>query len=131
MTADQIIGHCRELIAQPLSTVAERWKAEHPAGRIVALYPVWAPAEIIHAAGMLPLSLLGGGTSVELTHVVGRLGLERRPIPLVRAGHHRQHQGRVPDLGGGPACPRRSTPFLQSHRCCRKAKASIVMSAWR
>jgi benzoyl-CoA reductase subunit C len=72
MTADRIIGHCRELIAQPLSTVAERWKAEHPGGRIVALYPVWAPAEIIHAAGMLPLSLLGGGTSVELTHADAR-----------------------------------------------------------
>lgn len=72
MTADRIIGHCRELIAQPLSTVAERWKAEHSGGRIVALYPVWAPAEIIHAAGMLPLSLLGGGTSVELTHADAR-----------------------------------------------------------
>jgi benzoyl-CoA reductase subunit C len=38
----------------------------------VAAYPVWAPAELIHAAGMLPLSLLGGGTSVELTHADAR-----------------------------------------------------------
>jgi benzoyl-CoA reductase subunit C len=72
MSADRTIEHCRELIAQPLSTVAERWKTEHPGGRIVAVYPVWAPAEIIHAAGMLPLSLLGGGTSVELTHADAR-----------------------------------------------------------
>jgi benzoyl-CoA reductase subunit C len=72
MTADQIIEHCRELITQPLCAVAERWKSQHPGGRAVAVYPVWAPAEIIHAAGMLPLSLLGGGTSVELTHADAR-----------------------------------------------------------
>lgn len=72
MTADRIIERCRDLIAQPLSAVAERWKAEHPGGRAVAAYPVWAPAELIHAAGVLPLSLLGGGTSVELTHADAR-----------------------------------------------------------
>jgi benzoyl-CoA reductase subunit C len=38
----------------------------------MACYPVWAPVEVIHAAGMLPLSLLGGGTSVELTHADAR-----------------------------------------------------------
>jgi benzoyl-CoA reductase subunit C len=72
MTADQIIEHCRDLITQPLSAVAERWKSQHPGGRVVAAYPVWAPAEIVHAAGMLPLALLGGGTSVELTHADAR-----------------------------------------------------------
>jgi len=72
MTTDRIMERCRDLIAQPLSAVAERWKAEHPGGRAVAAYPVWAPAELIHAAGILPLSLLGGGTSVELTHADAR-----------------------------------------------------------
>jgi len=59
-------------VAQPLGAVAQRWKAGHAGGRAVAAYPVWAPAEIIHAAGMLPLALLGGGTSVELTHADAR-----------------------------------------------------------
>jgi benzoyl-CoA reductase subunit C len=72
MTPERIIERGRELIAQPLGAVAERWKAEHVDGRAVAAYPVWAPAELIHAAGMLPLSLLGGGTSVELTHADAR-----------------------------------------------------------
>jgi benzoyl-CoA reductase subunit C len=72
MTPDEIIEHCRQLTAEPLARVAERWKAEHPGGRTVAAYPVWAPAEIIHAAGMLPLALLGGGTAVELTHADAR-----------------------------------------------------------
>ena len=72
MTPDEIIAKSRSLIAEPLGTVAERWRATHPGGRVVAVYPVWAPAEIIHAGGMLPLSLLGGGTSVELTHADAR-----------------------------------------------------------
>jgi len=72
MTADQVLAECRELVSQPLGAVAERWKERHPDGRVVASYPVWAPVEIIHAAGMLPLALLGGGTSVELTHADAR-----------------------------------------------------------
>jgi len=72
MTSDAIIGRCRDLVEQPLGSVAQAWKAAHPGGRAVAAYPVWAPAEIIHAAGMLPLALLGGGTSVELTHADAR-----------------------------------------------------------
>lgn len=72
MTADQIIEHCRELSEQPPAAAADRWKGAHPGGRAVAVYPVWAPAELIHAAGMLPLGLFGGGTSVELTHADAR-----------------------------------------------------------
>ena len=72
MTADQVLAECRELIAQPLGAAAERWKERHPDGRAVASYPVWAPLEVIHAAGMLPLGLLGGGTSVELSHADAR-----------------------------------------------------------
>ena len=72
MTADQVLEQCRRVIDEPLGAVAERWKTDHPGGRAVACYPVWAPVELIHAAGMLPLALLGGGTSVELTHADAR-----------------------------------------------------------
>ena len=72
MKADVLLEHCRQLIAEPLGNVAGQWKAGHPDGRAVAVYPVWAPAELIHAAGMLPLALLGGGGSVELTHADAR-----------------------------------------------------------
>ena len=72
MTIETILAECRDLAGQPLGAVAEAYKAAHPGGRAVAAYPVWAPAEIIHAAGILPLALLGGGTSVELTHADAR-----------------------------------------------------------
>ncbi|MBI3635792.1 MAG: 2-hydroxyacyl-CoA dehydratase [Candidatus Rokubacteria bacterium] len=72
MTLDATFERYRDLVSRPLGTVAEDWKAQHPGGRAVAVYPVWAPVEIIHAAGMLPLGLVGGGTSVELTHADAR-----------------------------------------------------------
>src|SRR6266545_1164295 len=72
MTPDAVLDECRALLAQPLGAVARQWKDANPGGRAIAVYPVWAPAEVIHAAGMLPLSLLGGGRSVELTHADAR-----------------------------------------------------------
>jgi benzoyl-CoA reductase subunit C len=72
MTADAILDDCRAFLERPLGAAARQWKDAHPGGRAIAAYPVWAPAEVIHAAGMLPLALLGGGTSVELTHADAR-----------------------------------------------------------
>ncbi|MBI4587790.1 MAG: 2-hydroxyacyl-CoA dehydratase [Candidatus Rokubacteria bacterium] len=72
MAVDQTIDRCRELIAEPLGVIAERWKESHPGGRVAACFPVWSPAELIHAGGMLPLGLLGGGATVELTHADAR-----------------------------------------------------------
>ena len=72
MTPDAILDDCRALLERPLGLAARQWKDAHPGGRAIAVYPVWAPAEVIHAAGMLPLALLGGGTSVELTHADAR-----------------------------------------------------------
>jgi benzoyl-CoA reductase subunit C len=72
MTPEAVLDDCRALIERPLGAIAEQWKEAHPGGRAIAAYPVWAPAEIIHAAGMLPLALLGGGTTVELTHADAR-----------------------------------------------------------
>jgi len=72
MTPDAILARCRALVAEPLGAIATRWRDGHPGGRAVAVYPVWAPAEVLHAGGVLPLALLGGGSSVELTHADAR-----------------------------------------------------------
>jgi benzoyl-CoA reductase subunit C len=72
MAVEPILDRCRALMAEPLGTVAARWKASRPGGRAVACFPVWSPAEVIHAGGMLPLGLFGGGGSVELTHADAR-----------------------------------------------------------
>lgn len=72
MVVEQAIDRCRELVTESLGTTAERWKESHPGGRVVASFPVWGPVELIDAGGMLPLGLLGGGATVELTHADSR-----------------------------------------------------------
>jgi benzoyl-CoA reductase subunit C len=43
-----------------------RWKDEQPGRKAVGFMPVWAPRELVHAAGMLPVGILGGGDDVEI-----------------------------------------------------------------
>ena len=42
------------------------WKARHPGSRAIGYMPIYVPREIIHAAGMLPVGVLGGGDGVEI-----------------------------------------------------------------
>jgi benzoyl-CoA reductase subunit C len=98
VTPEAVLDACRQLIASPLGAVATRWKADHPGSRGIALYPVWAPAELIHAAGMLPLGLLGGGASVELTHADARFqsfvcSIAKSTLELGFQGHLRGVDG--------------------------------------
>ena len=59
MTAEAVLDECRALIERPLGAIAQEWKDAHPGGRAIAAYPVWAPVEVIPAAGMLPLAETG------------------------------------------------------------------------
>jgi hypothetical protein len=43
---DSILAECRDLVARRLGALAHAWKDGHPGGRVIAAYPVWAPAEI-------------------------------------------------------------------------------------
>ncbi len=42
------------------------WKEANPGRKAVGCMPVWFPRELIHAAGMLPVSVMGGGDDVEI-----------------------------------------------------------------
>ena len=43
-----------------------------PGAKAIGYFPVHAPAEIIHAAGMLPVQLSGGGDRVNYVRVYKR-----------------------------------------------------------
>jgi benzoyl-CoA reductase subunit C len=51
-----------------------RWKQEHPGARAIAYFPVYAPVEIIHAAGFLPVGLAGAGDRLDIQHADARFG---------------------------------------------------------
>ncbi|MGO8854983.1 MAG: benzoyl-CoA reductase subunit C [Steroidobacteraceae bacterium] len=47
---------------------AREWKAAVPGRRVVGYMPIYVPRELIHAAGMLPLGIVGGGDQLEVIH---------------------------------------------------------------
>jgi len=50
------------------------WKQTHPGARVIAYFPVYAPVELIHAAGMLPVGLCGAGDRLDIQHADARFG---------------------------------------------------------
>lgn len=51
-----------------------RWKQEHLGAKAIAYFPVYAPVELIHAAGMLPVGLNGAGDRLDIQHADARFG---------------------------------------------------------
>jgi benzoyl-CoA reductase subunit C len=62
-------------ILQDLSFSRVRsWKEQHPGSKAVAFFPVYAPVELVHAAGMLPVLLSGAGDRLDIQHADSRFG---------------------------------------------------------
>ncbi len=68
MTTAEIIQRCQTLYDDLDFTVARQWKAAEPGRKVIGFMPVYVPRELIHAAGMLPLGVLGGGDQLEVIH---------------------------------------------------------------
>lgn len=61
-----IVERCTELYEDlDLASVA-RWKSAAPGRVAVGYLPVWAPREILHACGVLPVGILGAGEELEI-----------------------------------------------------------------
>lgn len=72
MGISELVSRHRETLEEsPLNLVAE-WKAKHPGAKAVGCYPVYTPLEIIHAAGMLPVGIIGAGNRLEIAHADSR-----------------------------------------------------------
>jgi benzoyl-CoA reductase subunit C len=63
----EVIARCHELALRTAIPEDEATPA-------VGYFPVYFPAEIVHAAGMLPWALLGGGNRVEVRYADARIG---------------------------------------------------------
>ncbi len=67
-TTAAIVARCQELFDDLEFGSAREWKEAGPNRRVVAYMPIYVPRELIHAAGMLPLGILGGGENLEVIH---------------------------------------------------------------
>ena len=64
----RIVQRCEDLFSDLTFESARAWKAARPGRKVVGYMPYYVPREIIHAAGALPLGVLGGGDQLEVVH---------------------------------------------------------------
>jgi benzoyl-CoA reductase subunit C len=62
----QIVQRCEALFDDLHFNAVKEWKAAVPGRKAIGYMPVYVPRELIHAAGMLPVGILGGGDSLEV-----------------------------------------------------------------
>jgi benzoyl-CoA reductase subunit C len=67
-TTEDIIARCQSLFDDLQFSAARAWKDAVPGRKVVGFLPVYAPLELIHAAGCLPLGIFGGGDQMEVIH---------------------------------------------------------------
>ena len=63
-----IVARAQALFEDLTFTAAREWKAAAPDRKVIGYMPIYVPREIIHAAGFLPLGILGGGDQLEVVH---------------------------------------------------------------
>ncbi|MBT4490843.1 MAG: benzoyl-CoA reductase subunit C [Rhodospirillaceae bacterium] len=67
-SVQNIVDRCQALFDDLDFTAVKDWKAAHPGAKAIGYLPIYVPREIIHAAGMLPVGILGGGDQLEVIH---------------------------------------------------------------
>jgi benzoyl-CoA reductase subunit C len=53
-------------LKDPLGSVRQ-WKRQNPTKKAIAFFPIYAPVEIVHAAGMLPVGMVTAPQNLELS----------------------------------------------------------------
>lgn len=62
----RILERCQALFEDLHFNAVKEWKAAVPGRKAIGYMPVYVPRELIHAAGMLSVGILGGGDSLEV-----------------------------------------------------------------
>lgn len=71
---EDTFARCEELITDVDFASVRRWKEAHPGAKAIAYFPVYAPVEIIHASGALPVAIHGAGDRLDIQHADARFG---------------------------------------------------------
>src|SRR5512138_1212477 len=62
----KIVERCQALFEDLDFNAVKSWKAAAPGRKAIGYMPVYVPRELIHAAGMLSVGILGGGDQIEV-----------------------------------------------------------------
>jgi benzoyl-CoA reductase subunit C len=66
MSLKEIVGRCEALFEDLDFNAVKQWKAAAPGRKAIGYMPIYVPREIVHAAGMLPVGIFGGGDQIEV-----------------------------------------------------------------
>jgi benzoyl-CoA reductase subunit C len=66
MSLADLVSRCERLFEDMKFTAVQEWKAKAPGRKAIGYLPVYVPHEIVHAAGMLPVGIFGGGDQIEV-----------------------------------------------------------------
>lgn len=67
-TTEEIVARAQSLYDDLNFTYAHEWKDAEKGRKVIGHLPIYVPRELIHAAGMLPLGVMGGGDQLEVIH---------------------------------------------------------------
>ncbi len=95
-----ILQQCRELVDLLPGGALEKARAKHGDIDGFAVFPVYAPVEVIHAAGLLPVGMFGAGNKIELSHAESRFqsficSIAKSTLELFLRGDMKGFQGAV------------------------------------
>jgi benzoyl-CoA reductase subunit C len=65
-TLDELLAEARALSDDVDLTAVKQWKERAPGRKAIGHMPTYVPRELIHAAGMLPVGVVGGGDRLEI-----------------------------------------------------------------
>jgi benzoyl-CoA reductase subunit C len=72
MNVQETITKCRAMVSDPNFESVTEWKSKNN-GKVVGYFPVYSPQELIHAGGMLPVGIFGGGNKIEIDYADSRI----------------------------------------------------------
>jgi benzoyl-CoA reductase subunit C len=67
-TISDLVARATALFDDLNFSSAREWKAAKPGRKVAGFMPIYVPREIMHAADMLPLGVVGGGDQLEVIH---------------------------------------------------------------
>lgn len=62
----ELVRGARELFDDLDLKAVQAWKKAVPGRKVIGYMPIYVPRELIHAAGMLPVGIVGGGDRLEI-----------------------------------------------------------------
>lgn len=66
-----VVDAYRDVIEDRTFPTVREWR-ERTGRKVTGTFPVYSPVELVHAAGMLPVGLFGGGNQIEIAHADSR-----------------------------------------------------------